>query len=42
MTSAGEIEKRFRNNHELFTLKKQEAAKSNCEIKRVEVFFVVV
>jgi len=29
MTSAGEIEKRFRNNHELFTLKKHEAAKSN-------------
>jgi len=28
MTSAGEIEKRFRNNPELFTLKKHEAAKS--------------
>ena len=25
MTSAGEIEKRFRNNPELFTLKKHEA-----------------
>ena len=29
MTSAGEIEKRFRNNPELFTLKKHEAAKSD-------------
>jgi len=28
MTSAGEIEKCFRNNLELFTLKKHEAAKS--------------
>ena len=28
MTSTGEIEKRFRNNLELFTLKKHEAAKS--------------
>jgi len=29
MTSAGEIKKRFRNNPELFTLKKHEAAKSD-------------
>ena len=29
MTSAGEIEKRFRNNPELFTFKKHEAAKSD-------------
>ena len=29
MTSAGEIEKRFRNNPELFTLNKHEAAKSD-------------
>ena len=29
MTSAGVIEKRFRNNPELFTLKKHEAAKSD-------------
>jgi len=29
MTSAGEIEKRFRNNPELLTLKKHEAAKSD-------------
>jgi len=29
MTSAGEIEKRFRNNPELFMLKKHEAAKSD-------------
>jgi len=29
MTSAGEIEKRFRNNPVLFTLKKHEAAKSD-------------
>jgi len=39
MTSAGEIEKCFRNNPELLTLKKREAAS---EIRRVEVFFVVV
>jgi len=29
MTSAREIEKRFENNPELFTLKKHEAAKSD-------------
>ena len=29
MTSASEIEKRFRNKPELFTLKKHEAAKSD-------------
>jgi len=29
MTSAGETEKRFRNNPEFFTLKKHEAAKSD-------------
>jgi len=39
MTSAGEIEKCFRNNPELLALKKREAAS---EIRRVEVFFVVV
>ena len=29
MTSASEIEKRFKNNPELFTLKKHESAKSD-------------